>query len=64
MTPNFVRYVNTPNYVVELSQGRGLRGNDLFGVTIVNKNTGERELELDQMFYSREFAEAYIADLR
>jgi hypothetical protein len=64
MTPDVIRYINTDKYIVELSQGTGFGGEDIFGVTVLNKRTNGAELELDQMFYSREFAEAYIADLR
>lgn len=64
MTPDVIRYVHTPHLVIELSTGRGLDGDDLYGVTVVNKDTKQRELELDDVFHSREFAEAYIAGLK
>lgn len=64
MTPQFVRYAETLNYIIELSTGTGFEGEPIYGVTVVNKHTGQHEFELSDMFYSREFAEAYIADLK
>ncbi len=41
MTPNIISYEEFGDYVVELSKGIGMNGEDLYGVTVVNVENKE-----------------------
>lgn len=64
ITPEVIRYIETRDHIIELSTGTGFNGDQLFGVTVINKHNKERVLDKDDVFYSREFAEAYIAGIK
>jgi hypothetical protein len=68
MTPDVIRYGETPSHIFELSEGTDLKGQPIYGVTVIDwaihPSDRKHNIELSEMFYSREFAEAYIADLR
>ena len=61
VTPNVIEYVTGQRYVVELSQGEGLFGGDLFGVTVLTLD-GSRT-ELSRSFDHEDDAREYIATL-
>lgn len=65
MTPDVIRYGQTGKHVFELSEGTGFDGQPIYGVTVVNiEGEPKHDTNKSEMFYSREFAEAYIGDLR
>lgn len=68
MTPDVIRYGETRSHFFELSEGTDLEGQPIYGVTVVDWATHpadrKHNTKLSQVFHSREFAEAYIADLR
>lgn len=68
MTPDVLRYGFTGKYVYELSEGRGMDNQPIFGLTVVDwavrPSERKHNRELSQLFYSREFAEAVAADLK
>lgn len=63
MTPSVIEYVTVRDYEVELSQGNGIGGTPLFGVTVVNRVTRERCLDLDNSFDNIKSARLYINEL-
>lgn len=63
MTPHIVGFWSVGNYVCELSKGNDFSGGRIYGVTVVNRETQERELELDQSFNSLAQAKAYMRSL-
>lgn len=63
MTPNVIEYITVRDYEVELSSGNGIGGTPIFGVTVVNRVTRERCLELDDSFEDIKTARLYINEL-
>lgn len=63
MTPNVIGYITVRDYEVELSEGNGIGGTPLFGVTVVNRVTLERELELDRSFDNIKTAKLYVNEI-
>lgn len=59
MTNQVIEYIDTPRYLVELSQGRGFHDNDIFGVSVATQD-GERDHDLSHMYGSEQDARAYI----
>ena len=68
MTQNVLEWVKVGNdLVVELSSGRGLENEPIFGVTVISYDKDyntTRERTLSQLFSSEEDAREYIAGLR
>ena len=63
MTPNVIEYITVRDYEVELSSGNGIGGTPIFGVTVVNRVTLERCLDLDNSFDNIKTAKLYINEL-
>lgn len=63
MTPHIVGFWAQGDYVIELSRGNSFDGGKMYGVTVVNRVTQERELDLDQSFNSLGQAKAYMKGL-
>lgn len=63
MTPHVVGFWASGDYVIELSKGNSFGGGRIYGVTVVNRETKERELELDQSFNSLAQAKAYMRSI-
>ena len=59
MTPEVVRYGFTQFYAYELSTGRGIDRQPIFGVTVCNRETGENS-PLSKVLQSRTDAERYV----
>lgn len=66
MTPQFIRYYRSRGHIAELSTGKDINGGPIYGVTVVNIQ-GDKPVhdhEKSQMFFSQEFAEAYMRGLK
>ncbi len=63
MTPTLVGFYYQGEYAVEISKGRGFYDDTIYGVTVVNTLTKEKEDELSHMFYSLAEAKAYVKGL-
>ena len=67
MTPRILKYGKiNKNVSYELSYGKGLFDEPLYGVTVVSEEKGlvKREYDISQAFPSREAAEQYIRELK
>jgi hypothetical protein len=63
MTPDIIGYQVSGNRVIELSEGRGMEGEKIFGVTIRDYKNGEwKEPNLSQMFHSMGKAQDYARE--
>ena len=63
MTPTFVAFYPLFNGCAEISKGRGLEDEPIFGVTVVRNN--QHRTDEGKVFWSRKAAEEYIdRDLR
>lgn len=58
MTPDFIEYGRTGIFVYEITKGRGLDGNDIYGVTVVETDKCKRT-ELGKCVDSLEEAREY-----
>ena len=63
MTPTIIKYGQQGDYVYELSKGRGMTDNEIYGVTVVDLRIDKHRSDLSQMFFELELAEEYINDL-
>lgn len=67
MTPTVIEieWTGGKRHVYELSEGTGLDGSDIYGVTVVRVegNSCEHEKEMSQMFGSKSEARKYIRSL-
>jgi hypothetical protein len=62
MTPDVIGMRVKDNRIVEISSGRGLENQPIYGVTIRDYNYNDRKWkdpDLSKMFYSRKIAEGY-----
>lgn len=48
MTPDVLNYGSRGNYAYELATGNGFRGDEIFGVTIIDIDTKEHNHELSE----------------
>lgn len=62
MTPDVIGYYETDNMVIELSSGRGITGETMYGVTVIKD--GKHSKDLCCAFYSKEKAIDYIEKLK
>ena len=62
MTPDYRGYFSIENGEVELSSGRGMDGELIIGVTVVQN--GDAAPELSKMFRNEDFARRYIVALK
>lgn len=60
MTPNVIERGQVGNYFYELSQGTGMRSNDIFGVTVIDKNN-KRVDKLSSLFDSISSARMHLS---
>lgn len=62
MTPKIEKFGECPDsdFIYEFSSGRGFRNQKIFGVTVVNRHTGEKPRELCDCFDSRQEAMNHI----
>lgn len=63
MTPTIHYRTMRGGYAVELSEGTGMEGQPIFGVTVLD-GWGQRNTERSRLFQAREEAEKYIESLR
>ena len=64
MTPIILRYQMVgEDYSAELSKGEGIDHKDIYGVTIIDVNTGKFDKSKCGCFHSRESAERHIWEL-
>lgn len=56
MTPDVLRYGVTSGYAWEISEGTGIGGEPIFGLTVVNVMLGTPNKELSGMYYTFEEA--------
>lgn len=61
MTPDILDYGRTKSYFWELSTGRGMTNQPIFGVTVIT-HTGE-QTNLSNCFHSLESAKSHIESL-
>lgn len=68
ITPQIIRYGKVDkNLAYELSRGEGIKGEDIYGVSVVElkqDGTTERRIDLSNMFYSLREAQDYIKTLK
>ncbi len=69
MTPNVISYGKIDNTTAyELSEGRGMEGQKVYGVSIVkyddNTNNTQRDYDRSKMFYNKQEAQQYIKNLQ
>lgn len=65
MTPNIIRFYEKSDKVVELTEGRGIENEQLFGVTVRTKEGGvwgDHENK-SKLFWNRKSAERYAEGL-
>jgi hypothetical protein len=60
MTPFPVAYGFLGRWVYEISEGSGFKNEPMFGVTFVDRNTGELNRELGQLHDSKAAALAWV----
>lgn len=63
ITPDILKMYRAGNYIVELSHGRGMENEDIYGVTVVDAYDKTHRNELSQMFEVRTMARKYIEKL-
>lgn len=59
MTPDVIEYIDTPRFLVELSEGTGFDHEPIYGVTVATLD-GERDHDRSQMFFSLDDAREHI----
>ena len=64
MTPVLVRYGVAGPYGYELSRGKGLAGEPIFGVTFLRLDGGRPDPSINQLFTSVLDADNYIREVR
>jgi hypothetical protein len=64
MTPNALSYMFVGRWAVELSEGKGMSGQPIYGVTAICAYTGEQARHISKMFNSIAEAEEHIAYLK
>ena len=60
LTPTILDYGQRQEYVYELSEGDGIFGGKIFGVTVRNIKTKQDEHDMSEMFHSLNAAYRYI----
>lgn len=63
VTPDVLRHHDAGDWGIELSTGNIL-GNQVWGVSVVDLETGKMVLDASKMFYSLEEAETYISEIK
>lgn len=62
MTPHILNYIAIPNGIVEISEGRGITNNKIFGVTVVENYTQNHDKST--LFHSEEEVIKYVNELK
>lgn len=63
MTPTILRYGNIGNLGYEISKGRGIYDETIFGFTVIELDTKKRRLDLCECFHSMSEVNAAIKNL-
>lgn len=63
MTPNAIRYGNCGPYYYEISEGRGMSYEPIFGVTFITMSL-ERAKDINRLCRSLEEANEYVKEVR
>ena len=67
MTPKVIKYGQTSNYLYELSEGRGLGNNKVYGVTVLSLSPIDKKIhhhkELSDCFFTLGQAITYVKEL-
>lgn len=63
ITPNVLSYSETHNYYIELSQGTGIDGQNIWGITVIEKDSKEHRHDLSNLFHSKQEADRFIKRL-
>jgi hypothetical protein len=64
MTPDVIKYGMAGNYVYEISTGKGFMNDSIYGVTVLERDTGNKRHDLSKCFGTEEKAYNYISELR
>jgi hypothetical protein len=64
MTPTFITWGKKGNVYYELTEGRGLTNNPIFGVTVRDSKGNRLEPDLSKLFHSLTSANEYIETLK
>jgi hypothetical protein len=64
MTPDVIKYGMAGNYVYELSTGTGFMNDSIYGVSVLERNSGNKRHDLSKCFGTEAKAYNYIEDLR
>lgn len=61
MTPKQIGFFETKSYIIELSKGENFKGDDIFGVSFLDKNTDKLDHDgISKMLNSKKEAIEYI----
>ena len=64
MTPNAIKYVTSGNRIIEVSEGRGIDNEKIFGVTIKDYSKGKwKDPNMSKMYYNKRAALARAASV-
>ena len=63
MTPKWLGYFMVRGGWAELSQGRGMEGEPIFGVTVRDSNGRDLEPKASRLCFSRREATAYLEEI-
>ena len=63
MTPHVIDWREEGDYIAEISQGEDFNRQPMYGVTVVNRSTMERESGLSKCCSSREEVEEHWKDI-
>lgn len=64
MTPYNVQYRTVGRFAVELSEGEGFDRTPIYGVSVVDRATGEMDFELSYCFHSEAAVQWWLNELR
>lgn len=64
MTPEVLVVGTAGPYAVEVSKGTGIKQEPIYGVTVVNRHTGEPDRELSRCLFSEEQVNEFLRTLR
>ncbi len=64
LTPTVISYTQNEKYFFELSTGTGIKGEAVFGVTVIEIDRKKHRHDLSEMFFSQKEAQKYIKNLK